>query len=482
MSFYPSEKSKGLNGLNDTSIVTPKEYDILMHNGTEWENSDVLKEQEVVPSGNLLPNDAVVVDHYVTNKGVDFIPTDDGSITVNGTATADNYYKVCFSFYVPVTGTYKLLGTPVDATGRRELYIYPTSTAVAVMADYDGTGATATLYADTEYGASIYVKNGVTLNNVVYKPMLTADLTATYDDYEPYWKALKDAMWSKDQQKVNGAYNLCSNEKLKTQVVNSTLTVTFNPSGYPKGSVRLQGYVSTGQWIGVNYRTMKLKYGQKYKLCGVKGGHSSTYRLRYYDTAGGVATVYDDDDSTSIHEFICYNPDTAQVDIYVNTGATSSNPIDTVIYPMVTTDLTATYKDYVPYAKTNSELTEDTIVKNIAPSNLSSANARISLESSDSIIIRKIGRLVVIEKLGILISAGADLPYNVGVLITGLPAPDSDKCVLVATGNSQTGFKSVGFTVNANGSLIPASFNNIPANANNQAAYFIGGASYIAKE
>lgn len=129
-----------------------------------------------------------------------------------------------------------------------------------------------------------------------------------------------------------------------------------------------------------------------------------------------------------------------------------------------------------------SDLQEDVTVTEIDPADLSSANARISLESTDNIIIRKIGRLVIIEKLGIVISAGADIPYNAGALITGLPAPESAKCVLVATGNAYADFKSVGFTVNASGSLIPASFNNIPANANNQAAYFIGGASYIAKE
>ena len=111
----------------------------------------------------------------------------------------------------------------------------------------------------------------------------------------------------------NGAYNLCSNEKLTTQVLNG-ITITFNPTGYPKGCVKLDtgsGTATTGTWISVNYKTMGLVTGQTYRT---------------------------------------------QVNIYVSSGASLSNVI---VKPMITTDLNATYDDYVPYAKTNSELTED---------------------------------------------------------------------------------------------------------------------------
>lgn len=147
-----------------------------------------------------------------------------------------------------------------------------------------------------------------------------------------------------DGWKKSGSYNLCSNERMYTQIIGGTLTVTFNPTGYPKGCIRLQGYVSSGQWITINSRTMKLITGQTYRLLGSVGGSTSTYRLRYYDSVNQIAE-YDGEE-----DFVCGDSDTAELSIYVNsTGASASNPIDTVLYPMITADLTATVADYVPF-------------------------------------------------------------------------------------------------------------------------------------
>lgn len=272
----------------------------------------------------------------------------------------------------------------------------------------------------------------------------------------------------------NGAYNLY-NHNLQTQVVSTgggnsvTVTVNRTVGSADYGTFSIVGTIGSATDIVVGALDPNVfKAGQKYKLTGCpNGGGANTYNIRV--TGAGV------EDHGDGVEFTATGSDQMKIQLR---GAT----INATFKPMITTNLNATYNDYQPYTMTNRELTEDTIVKEFNASSLSSANARISLESTDNIIIRKIGRLVIIEKLGIVISAGADILYNAGALITGLPAPESAKCVLVATGNTHTGFKSVGFTVNASGSLIPASFNNIPANANNQSAYFIGGASYIAKE
>lgn len=148
----------------------------------------------------------------------------------------------------------------------------------------------------------------------------------------------------KDALKKSGSYNLCSNERMYTQIIDGTLSVTFNPTGYPKGCIRLQGYVSSGKWITINYRTMKLITGQTYRLLGAVGGGTGTYRLRYYDSVNQTA-VYDGE-----VDFVCGDSETAELAIYVNsTGASASNPIDTVLYPMITADLTATVADYVPF-------------------------------------------------------------------------------------------------------------------------------------
>lgn len=256
-------------------------------------------------------------------------------------------------------------------------------------------------------------------------------------------------------------------------VANETITVNCNGTGG-----------NNTKYLALYNRLSKRYYVDNgdYKVNGVDSGVDGKFQITVSATTTGATSqaweVKGIDKEGASFTYNSSQVDGLGVSINVNENYAVNN---VVVKPMIRYAIDKT-TDHAPCAKSNRQLTEDTNVKEIAPSNLSSANARISLETSDNIVIRKIGRLVVIEKLGIVISAGADIPYNVGVLITGLPAPDSAKCVLMATGNAHVDFKSVGFTVNANGSLIPASFNNIPANANNQSAYFIGGACYIAKE
>ncbi len=114
-------------------------------------------------------------------NGVTFTDNGDGTITVNGTATADS------TFYFhgwdknairPTTGkTYTLSGAPSDIQG---IWIQ-TSNGSAYPTD-QGKGVTFT--ASGEYHFYLIVKSGTTVSNVVIKPQLELGDTAT--EYEAY--------------------------------------------------------------------------------------------------------------------------------------------------------------------------------------------------------------------------------------------------------------------------------------------------------
>lgn len=108
------------------------------------------------------------------------------TITINGTATEESLFGVSSFFSNDETNGKILVGNPSGAS--RETY-----TLIAQYNDDNGWKAEAyplpSLIIDNPYTRTIFylvVSKGVTLNNLVFKPMLATDLTATYDDFVPY--------------------------------------------------------------------------------------------------------------------------------------------------------------------------------------------------------------------------------------------------------------------------------------------------------
>lgn len=198
------ESATSLAGMSDVDLNTPKAGDGLVHDGNDWTNIPIMTKEQWKKNGayNLCPINGVTE----VKQDVTFSVNSDGTISANGTASGDIYYTVASAtFTVDKTGSYRIVGRPVDITGTCNLFVYVAADGGAVLTDSDGTGATGTLTAGVVYGVSIYVASGVNISNKTFKPLLTTDLNATYDDYVPYAKTNREL--TEDTKYVVGTLN-----------------------------------------------------------------------------------------------------------------------------------------------------------------------------------------------------------------------------------------------------------------------------------
>ncbi len=128
---------------------------------------------------NLLPNTAKTQ----TVSGVTFTVAKDGTITANGTATANIYFVIGTVFNL--VGSFVLNGCPTGGGGSTyRLYTYASGGGSTIASDY-GAGASFTLAESTDIDVAILLLNGQTVSNLVFKPMirLATDADSTYQPY-----------------------------------------------------------------------------------------------------------------------------------------------------------------------------------------------------------------------------------------------------------------------------------------------------------
>lgn len=102
--------------------------------------------------------------------------------TLNGPSTAVTTFDN--SIYLNA-GKYKIVGCPAGGEHDKKYEIQVRDTSV--IYGYDtGEGANFTIPSNGTYNVRIRVASGITLNNLIFKPMITTDLSATYDDFVAY--------------------------------------------------------------------------------------------------------------------------------------------------------------------------------------------------------------------------------------------------------------------------------------------------------
>ena len=125
------------------------------------------------------------VETTLTRNGLTFTDNKDGTITVNGTATADTQFRLQDTVVYPNNPNpfNSLIGKKVYISGSPEGSSKDTYAIQWIQAGAYGNG-TMTVTKSVYYRFAIFVKSGITVENLVFKPQIELGSTAT--PYEPY--------------------------------------------------------------------------------------------------------------------------------------------------------------------------------------------------------------------------------------------------------------------------------------------------------
>lgn len=285
---------------------------------------------EMVVSGkNLLP-----FPYYDTTKtvnGITFTDNGDGTITANGTATANAAFFLSSKIVYKSGVDYVISGCPNG--GDRKFKIKGNSDGV--NADDVGYGKTFSFSEDTECSVSILIYKDATVNNLVFRPQL--ELGDTPTAYEPpiTGRELQVNVCGKNLMKPN-----------KSTVTLNGITATMNDDG----SITLSGTATANTYIfmwnilyahnmGVGKIAVNAIDGQSIStyFMGIDRREGSSYidRVAQSITNNGIGEITQED---------VENGRNFTVWVRVAEGCTCNNLI---IYPQLEIGSTAT--PYEPY-------------------------------------------------------------------------------------------------------------------------------------
>ena len=323
--------------------------ELTAENQTLTNNVDVLFETGVK---NICPP---YLGSYSAN-GITYIGNSDGTVTVNGTCSANVGTNI--RVYLKA-GQYKVSGCP--SGGSYSTYrIGVTTDSWTLIGTHDhGNGTTITIPSDGYYRINLDVRAGYVANNLVFKPMITDVDTpeSDYDHYVPYAKTNKqlteDSVTWDDYSELGSVNPINFTAITPTSPING-VTFTVNSDK----SITCSDATATDK-IRFIVGTATLKAGKSYRISDLKNGTANAAE----DGAFGVAvrlpgsTWLMDTANTPEAQPTIYSPTTdtkVEIIVYINSGYNANR----TFYPMLTC---ATYTGpYVPPAKTNQQLTEDT--------------------------------------------------------------------------------------------------------------------------
>lgn len=301
-----------------------------------------------------------------TRKGITFTVNDDGSITCNGTATDIANVEVgsmeLSNQLVQSYGTLILTGCP--SGGSSTTYQMALHTTNGYIYDRgDGLELTSDMTFD-EGGISVQIRSGYTASDLTFYPMIRL-ASITDDTYEPYAKTNRQL--TKDAENItglidnefeNGCVNLLNNVASSTTTTDVTWVV--NDDGTVTATVA-EGVTTAAERIitimsATDLETLLTKY-DTLKIVGCPLGGSDTtggYGIRckqgsMYPRDNGYGLILKHSNGTITGPLVCQ----------LKSGVVGSKTL--TFKPMITlpTVSNSDYNHYVPYAKSNRELTED---------------------------------------------------------------------------------------------------------------------------
>lgn len=214
---------------------------------------------------NLLPKKAAST---FTNMGVTIKNDNEGVYTVSGTAEQNVIFDLG-GWIIPKKFKTKLLGAPTGSS--IDTYYIDSSSGNAYA---EGL----ILEPNKMIGVPhIVIKEGVTLNNVKFKPMLTACLDATYDDYVP---------------NVASSYTATTFSKVFSEFVNATQKTENDLKKSVSDGKTLLAEAITEKGIDTASTASLSTMAKNVKKIQTAGYGVSGYIDAIIETSGGIFAIY----------------------------------------------------------------------------------------------------------------------------------------------------------------------------------------------
>jgi len=288
---------------------------ILPTNTTYWQPltgvTGLLDNLEVNGAVNMLPN----FRKSVVDSGITYTVNADGSVTCNGTATANNNLSIVTTsdnYYLP-KGTYKLTGCPSGGTDNTyfiRLYNVTSGSAVQIGREY-GDGLAFNLTESAKIAVQIVFISGATADNLTFKPMITV---ASYDgDYVPYAKSNKeltdDAATANTELSKRGYCERLTHKQLIT-ITHTGSTRCIVNIVTPQGEIIVQH--SGSAWVAPTSKVVM--------------NRDSSIPTWTYAISGEVLTI---NSSVKLDGFLYYSYDNITIE-QTETGTAQANTIDSI--------------------------------------------------------------------------------------------------------------------------------------------------------
>ena len=293
---------------------------------------------------NLLPNNVT----SGTRNGITWVVNNDGTILINGTATAQVNISTS-SYYFPIDGAYIVSGCPSGGNSNTySLVVGYYDENKAWKAEAYDTGSGKVLNQNYAYAnVGILIRSGTTCNNLLFKPMLEAGSQVT--SYEPYvgGTASPNPQYPQPVNVVSGdneievcGKNLLPNNQTAQTINGITFTINSDKSVSLSGTATS---ITDLYFVGTynSYGTLPLETGT-YNLNGCSGGDNSTYMLYCVGNRNGNLYYYQSINDSG-RNIIIEKGDTFRFFIRVMNGVS----VNTTIYPQLEKGSSAsTYEPY----------------------------------------------------------------------------------------------------------------------------------------
>ena len=203
---------------------------------------------------NLLENTAV----NGTHNGLTFTVNNDGSVTVNGTANAEMYYKFGAMLYEHIVGTV-FSGCTGGSGNTFQINVSYYNSSHEWINGFNVTDGSVKFIEDAN---AVYVSvfaniiSGYTANNITFYPMVRL-ASETDDTYEPYGGAKEGFVWISTGESSPGAFNAL---KKNSVLLNPTSAKQYIGGAWVDKTAKIYQGGVWEEWLPKNY-LFKAGYG-----------------------------------------------------------------------------------------------------------------------------------------------------------------------------------------------------------------------------